>query len=56
MREPKELVGLSVRIDPDVHQTLVAEAARNERSLNGEIKWRLRQSVEGQGAAADDRA
>jgi predicted HicB family RNase H-like nuclease len=56
MNEPKGIVPLVVRLDGDVHRALVAEAARNERSVNKEIRWRLKQSIQQQAAAADDRA
>ena len=35
-----------VRSDPKLHRTLKAEARRAERSLNAEVLWRLRQSLE----------
>ena len=35
-----------LRLDKGLHRSLVSEAARFERSLNSEIVWRLRQSLE----------
>jgi hypothetical protein len=47
MTKPNEegIVGVTVLMDSDVHQALVAVASRNERSLTKEIRWRLRQSI-----------
>jgi predicted HicB family RNase H-like nuclease len=37
-----------IRSDTKLHRTLKAEARRAERSLNAEVLWRLRQSLEQQ--------
>lgn len=37
-----------LRLDPALHQQLVAEAKRSERSLNKELVHRLRRSIETQ--------
>jgi len=44
--ERKEDVKLNLRIAPNLHRRLKAEARRLERSLNSEIVWRLRKSLE----------
>jgi predicted HicB family RNase H-like nuclease len=43
-----DVVKLMLRIDPELHRCLVEEAKTAVRSLNNEIKWRLRQSLERQ--------
>jgi predicted HicB family RNase H-like nuclease len=43
-----DVVKLMLRIDPELHCSLVELAKTAERSLNSEIKWRLRQSLERQ--------
>ena len=48
----KDAVPLMVRIEPDLHRQLVKEAAHAVRSLNAEIRFRLRQSLEQQQEAA----
>jgi predicted HicB family RNase H-like nuclease len=35
-----------LRLDKGLHRSLVGEAKRFERSLNSEIVWRLRKSLE----------
>jgi predicted HicB family RNase H-like nuclease len=45
---------LNLRLDETLHQQLAAEAKRQVRSLNGEIVYRLRRSIEAQ--QPDDRA
>jgi predicted HicB family RNase H-like nuclease len=39
---------LNLRLDEPLHRQLTAEAKRSVRSLNGEIIFRLRQSIETQ--------
>jgi predicted HicB family RNase H-like nuclease len=43
-----EQVKFPIRISEELRDLLKAEAKRSERSLNGEIVFRLRQSVEAQ--------
>jgi hypothetical protein len=38
--------GLTIRFTEELRQRLVAEAVASERSLNAEIVWRLRTSLE----------
>ena len=42
---------LNLRLDEALHQRLAAEAKHSVRSLNGEIVWRLRQSLPEEPAA-----
>ena len=42
---------LNLRLDETLHQRLTAEAKRSVRSLQGEIVWRLRQSLSEETAA-----
>jgi predicted HicB family RNase H-like nuclease len=44
--ERPERPNVNLRVDRALHQRLVAEAKRSERSLNKECIWRLRQSIE----------
>jgi predicted HicB family RNase H-like nuclease len=44
-------VALNLRLDSDLHSTLTMEAKRALRSLNSEIRMRLRKSLEQQEAA-----
>jgi predicted HicB family RNase H-like nuclease len=46
MEQHPEIVNVSLRFDEALHQQLVAEAKRSVRSLNGEIVFRLRKSIE----------
>jgi predicted HicB family RNase H-like nuclease len=43
---------LNLRLDGALHRQLTAEAQISVRSLNGEILWRLRQSLRSNQAAA----
>jgi predicted HicB family RNase H-like nuclease len=44
--EPENPVArFNLRLDRELHRALVLEAARAERSLAREIRWRLRQSL-----------
>jgi predicted HicB family RNase H-like nuclease len=45
-------VALNVRLEGDLHSALAAEAKRALRSLNSEIRQRLRQSLESQESSA----
>ena len=47
MDKPKS-PNVHVRLDETFRQQLIAEAKRSERSLNGEIVYRLRRSIETQ--------
>lgn len=42
----RDLVPLMLRLPAELHAQLKAAAARNERSLNAELIWRLRRSLE----------
>ena len=42
----KTVVRLVIRMDAPLHRSLTTEAKRAERSLNGEMLWRLRRSLE----------
>jgi hypothetical protein len=44
-------VELCLRLDEPTHRRLTAEAKRSVRSLQGEIVWRLRQSLSEEAAA-----
>jgi predicted HicB family RNase H-like nuclease len=44
-------VALNLRLEKDLHHTLTAEARRALRSLNSEIRMRLRRSLEQSDAA-----
>jgi predicted HicB family RNase H-like nuclease len=48
MERPDERPNVNLRVDRDLHQRLIAEAKRSERTLNREIVFRLRQSIEAQ--------
>jgi predicted HicB family RNase H-like nuclease len=48
----QEEVKLNLRLAPELHKQLTAEAKRFERSLQREIVWRLRQSLEQPSATA----
>jgi predicted HicB family RNase H-like nuclease len=41
-------IELCLRLDEPTHRQLTAKAKRSVRSLNGEIVWRLRRSIEEQ--------
>jgi predicted HicB family RNase H-like nuclease len=41
-------VKLNLRLDERLHQQLADEAKRSVRSINGEIVWRLRSSLDQQ--------
>jgi predicted HicB family RNase H-like nuclease len=43
---------VNLRFDRDLHKRLVAEAKRRVRSLNGEVVYRLRESIERDSEAA----
>jgi predicted HicB family RNase H-like nuclease len=50
-----EAVKLNLRLDEDMHQRFTTVAKQSVRSLQGEIIWRLRQSLEqAAGARAGD--
>ena len=44
--EKKKVVKLVIRLDAPLHRSLTKEAKRAFRSLNGEMLWRLRRSLE----------
>jgi predicted HicB family RNase H-like nuclease len=47
MEHPDDTVKvLNLRLDERLHQQLAAEAKRSVRSVNGEIIFRLRESIE----------
>ena len=48
MERPDETVKLLLRLDEPMHR--LAEAKHSVRSVNGEIVWRLRKSLEQQPA------
>jgi predicted HicB family RNase H-like nuclease len=39
------MVKLTIRIPDDLHADLATAAAEDQRSLNGEILWLLRQAI-----------
>jgi predicted HicB family RNase H-like nuclease len=43
---------VNLRFDRELHKQLVAEAKRRVRSLNGEVMYRLRESIERDSEAA----
>jgi hypothetical protein len=43
---PEEDQRLTIRLENDLRETLVSEARRQMRSLNCEIKFRLRQTLD----------
>jgi len=47
-----EVIKLNLRLDEPLHRQLTAEAKRSVRSLNGEIIFRLRRSLERQSRKA----
>jgi predicted HicB family RNase H-like nuclease len=51
MEKEDDGVKLNLRLDEGLHKQLAAEAKRSIRSLNGEIIWRLRQSLAPAGRA-----
>jgi predicted HicB family RNase H-like nuclease len=53
MEQHQDRVNVNLRFDEELHKQLVAEAKRRVRSLNGEVVYRLRQSIERDEAAAD---
>jgi predicted HicB family RNase H-like nuclease len=50
---PTGIVNVNLRFDEALHQRLVAEARHSLRSLNSEVMFRLRESVERQSAEAE---
>jgi predicted HicB family RNase H-like nuclease len=46
MERNDDTVNLVLRLKRDLHQQLTAEAERSERSLQREMIWRLRRSLE----------
>jgi predicted HicB family RNase H-like nuclease len=50
--EHPDKVNTSLRFDKELHQRLVTEAKRSLRSLNGEVQFRLRESIERDSEAA----
>jgi predicted HicB family RNase H-like nuclease len=52
MEQHQDRVNVNLRFDEELHKQLVAEAKRRVRSLNGEIVYRLRKSIEGDSEAA----
>jgi G3E family GTPase len=52
VEQHRDIVSVSLRFDEALHQQLVAEARRAVRSLNGEIIYRLRKSIEAHEPAA----
>jgi hypothetical protein len=42
---PKTTVSINLRLPVEVHRALVARAAQDHRSLNGEIIWLLQQAL-----------
>jgi predicted HicB family RNase H-like nuclease len=49
MKTPPIRETLTLRLPPNLHRTLKAEAVDSGRSLNSEIVQRLRRSLEGSG-------
>lgn len=43
-----KVTSMSLRLEKELHEQLVAEAKRSERSLPREIIYRLRRSIEAQ--------
>jgi len=52
MEQHRDIVNITLRFDESLHQRLVAEARRSLRSLNGEVVYRLRESIERHSEAA----
>jgi predicted HicB family RNase H-like nuclease len=52
MDREDDAVKLNLRLDESLHQQLAAEAKRQVRSLQGEIIFRLRKSLDQQSEAA----
>ena len=46
----------TLRLEQDLHEALTAEARRQLRSLNCEIQFRLRQTLQVRGARHENRA
>ena len=44
-RKPTELIPLMVRMPEALRRRLAKSAEENGRSLNGEVVWRLKQSI-----------
>ncbi len=52
-RRTDQVKVLNLRLDEAMHRQLTAEAKRSVRSLQGEIMWRLRKSLDqSEGAAS----
>jgi hypothetical protein len=45
-RKPSDVVALQVRLPEAMRKQIAADAERNKRSLNGEILWRLSQTMD----------
>jgi hypothetical protein len=54
MQTDQDQVATCFRLDRALHTALVAEAERSLRSLNSEMIWRLRRSLEQQETATPD--
>jgi predicted HicB family RNase H-like nuclease len=52
MEQHRDRVTVNLRFDEGLHQRLVAEAKRSLRSLNNEVMFRLRESIERDSEAA----
>jgi predicted HicB family RNase H-like nuclease len=50
VEQHQDRVNVNLRFDEELHKQLVAEAKRRVRSLNGEVIYRLRQSLADDGA------
>jgi predicted HicB family RNase H-like nuclease len=48
----RAVIATNLRLDRDLHRVLKAEAQLAERSLNAEMAWRLRRSLEQPAEAA----
>jgi hypothetical protein len=56
MQPNEDRVAVCFRFDRALHAALAAEAERSLRSLNSELIWRLRKSLEQQDAAKREMA
>ncbi len=45
----KPIVAVSLRLEPEMFELLKEFAARNRRSLNGEVVFRIKQAMEADG-------